>query len=46
MAALGPREPLPADLMQRYLTSPFALMRAGQYADRLAPWLHSFKREK
>lgn len=46
MAALGPTDPLPADLMQRCLTSPYALLRAGRYADRLAPWLHHFKREK
>ena len=46
VAALKPEDPLPADLMQRYYTSCYALLRSGRYADRIAPFLHHFKREK
>ena len=46
VAALGPADPLPADLVQRCLASPYGLLRAGRYADRLAPWLQHFKREE
>jgi hypothetical protein len=46
VAALQPEDPLPADLMHKYYTSCYALLRSGRYADRIAPFLQHFKREK
>lgn len=46
VAALKPEDPLPADMMHRYYTSCYALLRSGRYAERIAPFLKHFKREK
>ena len=46
VAALKPQDPLPEDLMHRFYFSCFALLRCGRYADRIAPFLRHFKREK
>lgn len=46
VATLSPEEPLPEELMQRFYYSPYALLRSGRYADRIAPFLRHFKREK
>lgn len=47
VAALGPADPLPADLMRRFHASAYALLRCGQYADRVEAFLAAgFKREK
>ena len=46
VAALDPSDPLPEDLMQRFYHDAYALLRSGRYADRIAPFLEHFKREK
>lgn len=46
VAALGPHDPLPADLPRRLFTTPCGVLRCGAYADRIAPFLRHFKREK
>lgn len=45
VAALGPNEPLPEDLMRRFYFQCSSLLRCGKYADRVAPWLKHFPRE-
>lgn len=46
VAALGPRDVLPPDLMHRFYHDCYALLRSGRYVDRIAPFLKHFKREK
>lgn len=46
VAALGPQDVLPPDLMHRFYHDCYALLRSGRYADRIAPFLRHFKREK
>ena len=46
MAALKPEDPLPEDLMQRFYSSAGAVLRCGQYWERLQPFLRHFKREE
>ncbi|KAL4457893.1 hypothetical protein ABPG75_012758 [Micractinium tetrahymenae] len=45
VAALGPKDVLPPDLMHRFYHDCYALLRSGRYADRIAPFLKHFKRE-
>ena len=49
MKALGPDEPLPEKMLGRenlLLTRLGSLMRCGEYAERIEPFLDHFPREK
>ncbi|WIA13844.1 hypothetical protein OEZ85_002418 [Tetradesmus obliquus] len=39
---LGPEEPLPEDMPQRFYTHLHSYLMAGRFADRLQPWLDAF----
>ena len=39
-------EPLPEDLMRTFYYSCGSILRCGKYADRIAPFLEHFPREK
>ena len=49
LAALGPEEPLPENMLGRknlLLTRLGSLLRCGEYAERIIPFLKHFPREK
>lgn len=46
MEQLEVDEPLPEDLMRTFYYSCGSILRCGKYADRIAPFLEHFPREK